>query len=91
MIIITILRDIKKDIDNGEQPGEAVTAAMFQAMQDALAEQKLNPLSVDDVTAMVAGQIGQFIPMDEETFEQFQQLAKKMTGQIDGTQNEEKP
>ena len=88
---LAILRDIKKDIDNGEQPGEAVTAAMFQAMQDALAEQKLNPLSVDDVTAMVAGQIGQFIPMDEETFEQFQQLAKKMTGQIDGTQNEEKP
>lgn len=40
--ILAILRDIKKDIDNGEQPGEAVTAAMFQAMRDALAEQKQN-------------------------------------------------
>lgn len=68
-----------------------MTAAIFKAMQDKLAEQKQNLLSIDDVTAMVAGQIGQFIPMDEETFEQFQQLAKKMTGQIDGTQNEEKP
>ena len=32
-VFLAILRDIKKDIDNGEQPGEAVTAAMFQAMR----------------------------------------------------------
>ena len=25
-VFLAILRDIKKDIDNGEQPGEAVTA-----------------------------------------------------------------
>ena len=61
-----------------EQPGEAVTAAMFQAMRDALAEQKQNPLSIDDVAAMVAGQIGQLTPMDEETADLFKQLAKKM-------------
>lgn len=77
-VFLAILRDIKKDIDNGEQPGEAVTAAMFQAMRDTLAEQKQNPLSFDDVAAMVAGQIGQFIPMDKETSEQFQQLIKKI-------------
>ena len=34
--------------------------------------------SIDDVTAMIAGQIGQLLPMDEETAGQFQQLAKKM-------------
>ena len=39
----------------GEQPGENVTAAMFQTMQEALAAQKQDPLSLDDVTAMVAG------------------------------------
>lgn len=61
-----------------EQPGEAVTAAMFQAMRDALAEQKQKPLSIDDVAAMVAGQIGQLTPMDEETADLFKQLAKKM-------------
>lgn len=65
-------------MDNGEQPGETVTAAMFQTMQDALVEQKQNPLTIDDVTAMIAEQIGQLLPMDEETTEQFQQLAKKM-------------
>ena len=77
-VFLAILRDIKKDIDNGEQPGEAVTDAMFQAMRDALAEQKQNPLSIDDVAAMVAGQIGQLAPMDEETADLFKQLAKKM-------------
>ena len=81
-MFLTILRDIKKDIDNGEQPGEAVSAAMFQAMQDALAEQKQNPLSIDDVAAMVAGQIGQLAPMDNETADLFQQLAKKMIEQV---------
>ncbi len=75
-------RIFKKDIDNGEQPGEAVIAAMFQAMRDALAEQKQNPLSIDDVTAMIAGQIGQLAPMDKETADLFQQLAKKMIEQI---------
>ena len=28
-VFLAILRDIKKDMDSGEQPGEAVTAAMF--------------------------------------------------------------
>ena len=51
-------------------------------MQDALAEQKQEPLSMDNVTAMIAGQIGQLLPMDEETAGQFQQLAKKMMVQM---------
>ena len=58
-----------------------MTAAMFQAMRDALAEQKQNPLSIDDVAAMIAGQIGQLAPMDEETVDLFQQFAKKMIEQ----------
>lgn len=80
-VFLAILRDIKKDMDNGEQSGEAVTAAMFQTMRDTLAEQKQSPLSVDDVTAMVAGQIGQLAPMDKETAGLFQQLMKKMIEQ----------
>lgn len=66
-----------------EQPGEVVTAAMFQAMRDALAEQKQKPLSIDDVTAMIAGQIGQLAPMDEETADLFQRLVKKMIEQAE--------
>ena len=61
---------------------EKLCAAMFQTMQDALAEQKQEPLSMDDVTAMIAGQIGQLLSMDEETSKQFQALAKKMMVQM---------
>jgi len=90
-VFLAILRDIKQDIDNGEQPGETATAAMLQTMRDTLAGQQQEPPSMDDVAAMIAGQIGQFVPMDEETTEQFRQLAKKMMGQAGGTQNEEEP
>ena len=77
-VFLAILQDIKKDMNSREQPGEAVTAAMFQTMQDVLVGQKQEPLSMDDVAAMIAGQIGQLLPMDEETIGQFQTLAKKM-------------
>ena len=90
-VFLAILRDIKKDMDSGEQPGEVVTDAMLQTMRDTLAEQQQEPLSMDDVTAMIAGQIGQIVPMDAETTKQFQALAKKMMGQVGSTQNEEEP
>lgn len=80
-VFLAILRDIKKDMESGEQPGEAVTAAIFQTMQNTLTEQKQSQLSIDEVTAMVAGQIGQFAPMDEEAADLFQKLAKKMIEQ----------
>lgn len=54
---------------------------MFQSMRDALAEQKQKPISVDEVTAMITGQIGQLAPMDEEAADLFQKLAKKMIEQ----------
>ena len=47
--------------------------------------------SIDDVTAMIAGQIGQLLPMDEETIKQFQALAKKMMEQAGDAQKEEEP
>ena len=84
-VFLTILRDIKQDIDNGEQPGEAATAAMLQTMRDTLAGQQQEPVSVDDVTAMIARQIGQLVPMDEETAKEFQRLAMKMIEQVQDT------
>ena len=81
-VFLAILRDIKKDMDNREQPGEAVTAAMFQTMQETMKDHQQELLSMDDVTAMIAGQIGKFLPMDEETAEQFRQFAKRMMEQV---------
>lgn len=87
-VFLAILRDIKSGIDSGEQPGETVTAAMLHTMQEAMKEQKQESLSMDDAAAIVAGQLGQLIPMDEETAGQFQQLAKKMMEQA-GRQGDE--
>lgn len=56
-------------MESGEQPGEAVTAALFQIMWDTLAKQNQKPISTDDVTSMVAGRIEQLLSMDEETTE----------------------
>lgn len=44
---------------------------------------------MDDVTAMIAGQIGQLLSMDEETIKQFQALAKKMMEQVGDAQKGE--
>ena len=60
-----------------------VTAAMFQTMQETMKDHQQEPLSIDDVTAMIAGQIGQLLPMDEEPIKQFQTLAKKMMEQAE--------
>lgn len=67
-----------------------MTVSMLHATRDALAEQKQNPLSIDDVTAMIAGQIGQLAPMDEETAGLFQQLIRKVIVQT-GKNNLQEP
>ena len=80
-VFMSILRDIKKDIDSGEQPGETVTAAMLQNIQNVAQEQKQELHTADDVAALVTEQIEKVMPLDEETSEQFQQLMKKMIEQ----------
>ena len=34
-VFLSILRDIKGDMNSGEQPGEAVTSTMFQTIQNS--------------------------------------------------------
>ena len=80
-VFIAILRDIKNDMDSGEQPGESVTADMLQSIKNAVIEQKQELHTVDDVTALVTEQIKKVMPLDEETAGQFQQLMKKMMEQ----------
>ncbi|WP_302953202.1 helix-turn-helix domain-containing protein [[Clostridium] scindens] len=80
-VFMSILRDIKGDIDSGEQPGETVTTGMLQNIQNAAQEQQQELHTIDDVTALVTEQIGKVMPLDEETSEHFQQLMKKMIEQ----------
>jgi len=80
-VFIAILRDIKNDMDNGKQPGEAVTADMLQSIKNAVIEQKQELHTVDDVTALVTEQIKKVMPLNEETAGQFQQLMKDVMEQ----------
>ncbi len=56
-MFLSVLRNIKKDMDSGEQPGETATAAILQTMQEAVKGHVQEPLSMDDVTDRIAGQI----------------------------------
>lgn len=80
-VFMSILRDIKGNMDSGEPPEEPVTAAMFQNIQTAAMEQKQELHTMDDVTALVTKQIERVVPLDRETAGQFQQLMKKMIEQ----------
>ena len=73
-----ILIGVAKGIMARNQLIELATASLSDLMKDH--QQEL--LSMDDVTAMIAGQIWKFLPMDEETTEQFRQLAKRMMEQV---------
>lgn len=39
-VFLAILRDIKKNIDSGEQPGETATTAILQSIQELLKEKE---------------------------------------------------
>ena len=85
----TVIAGIDAVLDSIDRNHENLTASKQNGtsrtawLQQSLAEQKQKPLSIDDVTAMIAGQIGQLAPMDEETADLFQRLVKKMIEQAE--------
>ena len=77
-IFLSILRDIKKDIDSGKQPEKTASAAMIQAIQDEIRERDPKTLTKDDVTEIVVNQLGLIAPMGEKTTGLFRKLLKGM-------------
>ena len=77
-IFLSILRDIKKDIDSGKQPEKTATAAMLQGVQDEIRERDPKTLTKDDVTEIVVNQLGLVAPMGEKTTGLFRKLIKGM-------------
>ena len=77
-IFLSILRDIKKDIDSGKQPEKTASAAMIQAIQDEIRERDPKTLTKDDVTEIVVNQLGLVAPMGEKTTSLFRKLLKGM-------------
>ena len=80
-IFLSILRDIKKDIDSGTQPTEVAAASMLRGIQDELRKCDPATLTQEDVTETVANQLGMVAPMNEETTEQFKELLSRMMNQ----------
>ena len=77
-VFLTILRDIKKDIDNGTQPTEVAAAAMLQGIQDEIKERSQEHLSKDDVADIVVNQFGLASKMNEKSISLFKRLMKGM-------------
>ena len=77
-IFLSILRDIKKDIDSGNQPEKTATAAMIQAIQEEIRERDPKTLTKDEVTEIVVNQLGLVAPLGEKTSGLFRKLLKGM-------------
>ena len=77
-IFLSILRDIKKDIDSGKQPEKTATAAMLQGVQDEIKERSQEHLSKDDVADIVVNQFGLASKMNEKSISLFKRLMKGM-------------
>lgn len=75
-----ILRDVKKEINDGVIPNTAAADAI-EAIQSALPEKSQQKLTVNDISKAVADYAGSIIPMDEETTELIQKLMEKLTEQ----------
>lgn len=79
-IFMGILRDVKKEINDGVIPSTAATDAIV-AIQSALPEKPQQKLTVNDISKAVADYAGSIIPMDEETTELIQKLMEKLAEQ----------
>ena len=77
-IFLSILLDIKKDIDSGKQPEKTATAAMIQAIQEEIRERDPKTLTKDEVTEIVVNQLGLVAPLGEKTSGRFRNLLKGM-------------
>ena len=77
-IFLSILLDIKKDIDSGKQPEKTATAAMIQGVQDEIKKRSQEHLSKDDVADIVVNQFGLASKMNEKSISLFKKLMKGM-------------
>lgn len=80
-VFLAILRDIKKDIDNGEQPGEVANTEMLKAIREEVKSCEQESISMENITDTVTKLIGQIVPMDVDCIELFRELMMKMMEQ----------
>lgn len=79
-IFLSILREIKRDIDKHHMPEQTANSALFQNI--ITSAKKNPPVTLDDVLAMVTDQMSQVVNMDDETKDMFKDLFLRMNNQI---------
>jgi len=75
---LAILKDIKKNIEDGKAPEQPATAEFLQNMREQIqaAQKEQKPLGVDDVVGTVMSMVEQITALDDEGADLFKQLAK---------------
>ena len=75
---MAILRDIKKDIEDGKTPEQPATAEFLQTMREQIqaVRQEQKPVTAEDVVTAVMSRVGQTAALDEKGLELFGQLAR---------------
>jgi len=77
---LTILKDIKKDLEAGDTQAKPATAEIFRQMREQMqaATQTPQKIQADDVAAMVMNMVGQATQLDDKSAELFEQLVKQV-------------
>ena len=77
---LAILRDIKKDLEDGKEPQQTVTADFLQTMREQIktARQEQKPIGAEDMVTAVMSMVGQTTALDEKSSELFRQLAMQL-------------
>ena len=71
---MSILRDIKKDMENNEPTGETATADMMKKIQAELAKKPRKNTTPEDMADAIVAAANQTTALDEKTAKQFRQL-----------------
>lgn len=77
-ILMKILQNIKEDLETQQPTGAIATAETVKGIPAALPDKLQSELTADDVSAAMADYIGTIVPMDENSSELLQQLAKQL-------------
>jgi transcriptional regulator with XRE-family HTH domain len=80
-VFMSILRDIKAGLSNGELPGVAATTAAVQGIRDALPDKPQNEITAEDMSDAVVAYMRTTTPMDEGTAGLLKQLVGQMLEQ----------
>ena len=79
-IFMSILREIKGDIDTQQMPSPDINAEMFQSILASATENP--PATLDDVFSLVTSKMSMVMVVDDDTREQFNSLFTQMAEQF---------